>query len=417
MPGADIAKQDLMEEVLLKQNDKPERDMTFASLALPNGQTVQLPMLVDSAGSSFVDIRNLYGETGVCCFDPGFGSTASCESEITYIDGNRGWLLYRGYPIEQLAAKGDLGDCVYLLLNGELPNQEQRDSYLKRVRGQRLVHESLIKFYSGFRHDAHPMAIMVGVVGALSSFYNDGFDVRSAESRMHCCFNIIAKMPTLAAMAYKTAIGEPIIYPREDTTLAENFLYMLKARPSAKYVADPVAARCLEVIMILHADHEQNASTSTVRISGSSQANPFACIASGIASLWGPAHGGANEAVLKMLREIGSADNVETFVARAKDKNDSFRLMGFGHRLYKTMDPRAKLMRDMCHKLLDHLKLDDPLLKIAQALEEVALKDEYFIQRKLYPNVDFVSISLLLVFPGSWPFAPTRFAAMWHVRH
>jgi len=362
-----------------------------ATLSFPNGQSIQLPVLTDSSGSQFVDIRKLYPDIGICCFDPGFGSTASCESQITYINGNQGVLLYRGYPIEQLADKGDLADTVYLLLNGELPNQRERSKFEKDVRGQRLVHESLIKFYSGFRYDAHPMAIMVGVVGALSSFFNDDFDIESPASRMHCCLNIIAKMPTLAAMAYKTAIGEPIIYPREDTNLAENFLYMLKARPSAKYVSDPVASRCLEVIMILHADHEQNASTSTVRIAGSSQANPFACIASGVASLWGPAHGGANEAVLKMLREIGSADNVETFVARAKDKNDSFRLMGFGHRLYKTIDPRATLMRDMCHTLLNHLQLDDPLLHVAKALEEVALKDEYFIKRKLYPNVDFYS--------------------------
>jgi len=361
-----------------------------AVLSLPGGRKIALPLLKDSSGSEFLDVRKLHSEVGVFTFDPGFTSTASCESRITFIDGNQGVLLYRGYPIEQLAEDGDLVDCTYLLLKGELPNHHERCRFLDESR-HRMVHESLIKFYQGFKSDAHPMAIMVGVVGALSSFYNTGFDIHDAEHRHEACLRIIGKMPTLAAMAYKTSIGEPIIYPRDDLNVAENFLYMMKARPAAFYTVDPVAARCLEVIMILHADHEQNASTSTVRIAGSSQANPFACVAAGIASLWGPAHGGANEAVLKMLREIGSPDRVEECLERAKDKSSSFRLMGFGHRLYKTIDPRARLMREMCHKLLDHLQLDDPLLAVAAELEKVALADEYFVSRKLYPNVDFYS--------------------------
>eukprot|EP00873_Tetraselmis_striata_P033499 jgi/Tetstr1/453763/TSEL_040715.t1 len=362
-----------------------------ATVTLPGGETLSLPLLTDAAGGRFLDVRGLYASSGLCCFDPGFGSTASCESAITFIDGAAGLLLYRGYPIQQLAEKGDIVDCALLLFDGELPSAEQRLEFQTEARAARMVHESLIKFYSGFRSDAHPMAIMVGVVGALSSFFNDSFDVTSEASRRACCINIVAKMPTLAAIAYKTSVGEPVVYPRDDMSFAENFLYMMHARPCSPYVRDPVAARCLEVIMILHADHEQNASTSTVRIAGSSQANPFACIASGIASLWGPAHGGANEAVLRMLREIGTPDNVAACVARAKDKADPFRLMGFGHRLYKAMDPRAKLMREMCGTLLAHLQLDDPLLHVAQALEEVALQDDYFVSRKLYPNVDFYS--------------------------
>lgn len=295
------------------------------------------------------------------------------------------------YPIEDLAANGDMVDCAYILLRGSLPTSSQRAAFVKEARAHRMVHEHFIRFFHGFNHDAHPMAIMVGVVGAMSAFYNDGLDIRDPAQRELAAVRVFGKMTTLAAMAYKTAHGQPIVYPRDDLNFAENFLYMMFALPTRKYELDPVAARCLEVILMLHADHEQNASTSTVRIAGSSQANPFACIAAGMASLWGPAHGGANEAVLHMLEEIGSVANIPAFVAKAKDKNDPFRLMGFGHRLYKTMDPRAKLMRDMCHTLLSHLHIEDPLLDLAMELERVALADEYFIKRKLYPNVDFYS--------------------------
>mmetsp|Transcript_9683 Transcript_9683/g.23916 ORF Transcript_9683/g.23916 Transcript_9683/m.23916 type:complete len:431 (-) Transcript_9683:597-1889(-) len=362
-----------------------------ATLTLPGGRTVEIPVLRDAAGATFLDVRRLFPETGVCTFDPGFNSTASCESTITFIDGKNGRLLYRGYPIEDLAEHGDMVDCAHLLLRGALPTRAQRGAFIVEATHHRLVHENLIRFFHGFNHDAHPMAIMVGVVGALSAFYNDGMDIRDETHRDKAAIRVFGKITTIAAMAYKTAHGQPIVYPRDDLNFAENFLYMMFALPTCPYALDPVAARCLEVILMLHADHEQNASTSTVRIAGSSQANPFACIAAGAASLWGSAHGGANEAVLHMLEEIGSVENIPACVARAKDKTDSFRLMGFGHRLYKTTDPRAKVMRDMCHKLLSHLKIKDPLLSLAMELERVALSDEYFIKRKLYPNVDFYS--------------------------
>lgn len=329
----------------------------------------------------------------MCTFDPGFNSTASCASKITYIDGENGRLLYRGYPIEELAKFGDMMDVWHLLLRGSLPTQHERVKFKNDARQHRMVHEHVIKFFNGFNHDAHPMAIMTSVVGALSAFYDKdhGVEYEQPEQRDLAGLRVVGKMTTLAAMAYKTAHGQPIVYPRDDLNLSENFMYMLFALPTRKYEIDPVACRCLEVILILHADHEQNASTSTVRIAGSSKANPFACVAAGIASLWGPAHGGANEAVLQMLEEIGHVDRIGTYIDKAKDRNDSFRLMGFGHRLYKTMDPRAKLMRDMCHKLLNHLKLNDPLLELAMVLEKTATTDEYFQKRKLYPNVDFYS--------------------------
>ena len=350
-------------------------------------------MLTDAVGATFLDVRRLYPDHAVCTYDPGFNSTASCASAITFIDGDEGRLLYRGYPIEELAEHGDMMDCWHLLLRGTLPTKAQRAEFSRVARGHRMVHEHLIRFFNGFNHDAHPMAIMVSVVGALSAYYdeNHGLNYSCPKARDLAGVRVVGKMCTLAAMAYKTAHGQPIVYPRDDLNLAANFMHMMFALPTRPYEVDPVAARCLEVILMLHADHEQNASTSTVRIAGSSQANPFACIAAGIASLWGPAHGGANEAVLKMLEEIGTVDNIPKFVARAKDRSDSFRLMGFGHRLYKKMDPRARLMREMCHTLLAHLEIDDPLLELAMALEKVALEDDYFISRKLYPNVDFYS--------------------------
>ena len=356
-----------------------------------DGRVIDLPFLKDSTGASFLDVRKLYPTTRICTYDPGFNSTASCASAITFIDGDRGRLLYRGYPIEDIAEHGDMADCGHLLLRGTLPTRKQRREFQREVRGHRLVHEHLIRFFQGFNHDAHPMAILVSVVGALSAFYNDDHDYRDPAKRDLAGMRCMGKMATLAAFSYKTAHGQPIVYPRDDLNLAQNFMYMMFALPTRPYDLDPVACRCLEVILMLHADHEQNASTSTVRIAGSSQANPFACIAAGVASLWGPAHGGANEAVLAMLEEIGTVDRIPECVARAKSKTDPFRLMGFGHRVYKQMDPRARLMRDMCHKLLDHLKIKDPLLDLAMELEKVALSDEYFISRKLYPNVDFYS--------------------------
>jgi len=325
------------------------------------------------------------------CYDPGFLSTASCSSGITYIDGDKGILLYRGYPIEDLVEKCDFLDIAYLLFYGELPRAEQRESFESSIMQHTMVHEQLRSFFQGFRRDAHPMAIMVGVVGALSAFYHDNLDIYDAKQREMASHRLIAKMPTIAAMAYNYSRGCPLPYPQNNLTYAQNFLKMMFAVPSETYQINPVVARAIDIIFILHADHEQNASTSTVRLAGSSKANPFACIASGIAALWGPAHGGANEAVLTMLQQIGTKENIAKFIERAKDKNDSFRLMGFGHRVYKNHDPRARIMRKACHDVLDQLKLDDPLLEIALELENIALKDPYFIENRLYPNVDFYS--------------------------
>ena len=364
-----------------------------ATLTLPDGRVLELPVLRDAAGATFLDVRRLYPEHAVCTFDPGFNSTASCASAITYIDGENGRLLYRGYPIEELAKYGDMMDCWHLLLRGTLPTRAQRVVFQRDARGHRMVHEHLIRFFNGFQHDAHPMAIMVSVVGALSAFYDEdhGLNYEDSEARDLAGLRVVGKMTTLAAMAYKTAHGQPIVYPRDDLPFAANFMHMMFALPTCEYRVDPVAARCLEVILMLHADHEQNASTSTVRIAGSSRANPFACVAAGVASLWGPAHGGANEAVLRMLEAIGTRENIPRFIAKAKDRGDPFRLMGFGHRLYKKTDPRARLMRDMCHKLLKHLDVEDPLLDLAMELEKAATEDEYFVARRLYPNVDFYS--------------------------
>jgi len=345
-----------------------------------------------SIGPDVIDISKLYSETGKFTYDPGFTSTASCKSTITYIDGEEGVLLYRGYPIEQLADTGNYLETCYLLLNGELPNQSQYSEFDDIITNHTMVHEQLNRFFTGFRPDAHPMAIMCGVVGALSAFYHDSTDVNDAEQRKIACFRLIAKMPTLAAMAYKHSLGQPTIYPKNELSYASNFLNMCFGVPTEDKDVDETLSRAMDKILILHADHEQNASTSTVRLAGSSGANPFACIASGIACLWGPAHGGANEACLRMLDEIGSVKNIPEFINKAKDKNDPFRLMGFGHRVYKNYDPRAKVMQKTCHELLDHLGLkNDPKLAIAMELEKIALEDDYFVEKKLYPNVDFYS--------------------------
>jgi citrate synthase len=356
------------------------------------GTEVVLPVLSGSVGPKVIDIRKLYAEANVFTYDPGFTATASCESKITYIDGDAGQLLYRGYAIEDLAKDCDFMETCYLLLIGELPTKQQRAKFVHDITYHTMVHEQLHKFYDGFRRDAHPMAIMCGVVGALSAFYHDSTDISDAHQRMVASYRLIAKMPTIAAWAYKYSLGQPFMYPRNDLSYAENFLQMLFATPCEPYKVNPVIARAMDRILILHADHEQNASTSTVRLAGSSGANPFACIAAGIASLWGPAHGGANEAVLNMLKQVGSVDRIPEFIERAKKPNDPFRLMGFGHRVYKNYDPRASLMRETCHEVLNELGVkDEPLLKLAVELERIALSDDYFIKRKLYPNVDFYS--------------------------
>jgi citrate synthase len=351
----------------------------------------QFPIYPGTIGPDVVDISKLYAQTGMFTYDPGFTSTGSCESKITYIDGDEGVLLYRGYPIEQVAESGDFLETCYLLLYGELPTARQKSDFVDRVTHHTMVHEQMSRFFQGFRRDAHPMAIMVGCVGALSAFYHDSTDISDPHQRMVASIRMIAKMPTLAAMAYKYSIGQPFVYPENDLDYASNFLHMCFAVPCEDYKPNPVLARAMDRIFILHADHEQNASTSTVRLAGSSGANPFACIAAGCASLWGPAHGGANEAALKMLSEIGSVDRIPEFVERAKDKNDPFRLMGFGHRVYKHYDPRAKILQRTCHEVLKIVGHDDPLLHVAMELEKIALSDEYFIEKKLYPNVDFYS--------------------------
>jgi citrate synthase len=357
-----------------------------------DGKTVDLPTLKGSVGPEVVDVRALYAQTGKFTYDPGFTSTASCESAITYIDGDEGTLLYRGYPIDQLAESGNFMETSYLLLYGELPTPSEMKEFEHAITYHTMVHEQLQNFYRGFRRDAHPMAIMVGVVGALAAFYHDSTDINDPYQRMVASYRMIAKMPTMAAMAYKYSIGQPFVYPRNDLGYAENFLRMCLSVPAEDFKVNPVLARAMDRIFILHADHEQNASTSTVRLAGSSGANPFACIAAGIACLWGPAHGGANEAALNMLEEIGTVDRIPEFIERAKDKDDPFRLMGFGHRVYKNYDPRAKVMQQTAHEVLDELGIeDDPLLDIARELERIALSDEYFIEKKLYPNVDFYS--------------------------
>ena len=357
-----------------------------------DGKTATLPVLTGTLGPAVADIRKLQAELGVFTYDPAYGVTAACESRITFIDGDEGVLLHRGYPIDQLAEGATFMEVAYLLLNGEMPSRAENDAFIAQIKQHTMLHEQLRHFFNGFRRDAHPMAILCGTVGALSAFYHDHLDIADPKQREISALRLIAKVPTLAAWAYKYTMGFPFVYPRNDLSYAENFLYMMFAMPSETYVVSPVLARAMDRILILHADHEQNASTSTVRLAGSTGANPFACIAAGIAALWGPAHGGANEAVLKMLAEIGTKENIPEFVAKVKDKNSGVKLMGFGHRVYKNFDPRAKIMQRTCHEVLAELGItDEPMLDLAVELERVALEDPYFVQRKLYPNVDFYS--------------------------
>jgi citrate synthase len=366
---------------------------TKATLSFSDGSAaIDMPIYKGTVGPDVIDIRKLYAQTGKFTYDPGFMSTAACNSSITYIDGDKGELQYRGYPIEQLAENCDFLETCYLLLNGELPNAAENKKFSDTVTKHTMVHEQMQFFFRGFRRDAHPMSVLVGTVGALASFYHDSLDINDPHHREVSAIRLIAKMPTLVAMAYKYSMGQPFVYPRNDLSYSANFMRMMFANPCEEYVINDVLVRALDRILILHADHEQNASTSTVRLAGSSGANPFACIAAGIACLWGPAHGGANEAALTMLKEIGTVENIPEFIAKVKDKNSGVKLMGFGHRVYKNFDPRAKLMRETCHEVLDELGLhDDPLFKLAMALEKIALEDEYFVSRKLYPNVDFYS--------------------------
>ncbi|MDF1619381.1 citrate synthase [Pseudothioclava nitratireducens] len=368
------------------------------------GKTIELPILSPTVGPDVIDIRKLYAQGDVFTYDPGFTSTAACDSSITYIDGDKGELLYRGYSIDELAEKSHYLEVCYLLLNGELPNREQMEDFEYRITRHTMLHEQIHNFFRGFRRDSHPMATMVGVVGAMSAFYHDSLDINDPWQREVASMRLIAKLPTIAAMAYKYSIGQPFVYPRNDLDYASNFLHMCFSVPAEPYKVEPALAKAMDRIFTLHADHEQNASTSTVRLAGSSGANPFACIAAGIACLWGPAHGGANQACLEMLREIGSVDRIPEFVARAKDKNDPFRLMGFGHRVYKNFDPRAKVMKESADEVLDLLGIhDNETLQVAKELEKIALEDPYFVEKKLYPNVDFYSGIILeaMGFPTS----------------
>jgi citrate synthase len=369
-----------------------------------NGKSIELPVLDGSVGPKVIDVRSLYAKTGYFTYDPGFMATAACRSSITYIDGDEGVLMYRGYPIQDLAAKSDFLEVAYLLLNGELPTADQKVQFVSDITHHTMVHEQIATFFRGFRRDAHPMAVLCGVVGALSAFYHDSTDINDPYQRMVASHRLIAKLPTIGAMAYKYAHGQPFIYPKNSLGYAENFLHMTFAVPCEEYKVNPVLAKAMDRIFILHADHEQNASTATVRNAGSSGANPFACIAAGIASLWGPAHGGANEAVLKMLAKIGSPKGIPEFISQVKDKHNHEILFGFGHRVYKNYDPRAHVLRESCHDVLKDLGIkDDPLLDLAMELEHIALNDEYFISRKLYPNVDFYSGIILkaMGFPTS----------------
>ncbi|MBX3564897.1 MAG: citrate synthase [Sphingomonas sp.] len=378
-----------------------------AKLQVP-GKEVEYPILSGSTGPDVVDIRKLYANTGMFTYDPGFTSTASCESGLTYIDGDEGVLLHRGYPIGQLAEHSSFMEVSYLLLNGELPSKDELGKFTHTISRHTMLHEQLATFYRGFRRDAHPMAIMCGVIGALSAFYHDSTDITDPRQRMIASHRLIAKMPTIAAMAYKYSVGQPFVYPKNDLSYTGNFLRMTFGVPAEEYVVNPVVEKALDRIFILHADHEQNASTSTVRLAGSSGANPFACIAAGIACLWGPAHGGANEAALNMLHEIGTPDRIPEFIARAKDKNDPFRLMGFGHRVYKNYDPRATVMQKTVREVFKALNVSDPVFEVALQLEEMALKDPYFVEKKLFPNVDFYSGVIL----SAIGFPTTMFTAL-----
>jgi citrate synthase len=365
---------------------------TFSLQNPETGAKVELEARSGTVGPDVLDIRSLYGETGAFTYDPGFAATASCESKITYIDGAKGLLMYRGYPVEQLAGKSSFIEVCYLLLHGELPSQDELEKFDRTVRTHTMLNETMLRLFNGFHHDAHPMAMVAGVVGSMSAFYHDTTDIHNPRHRDIFAHRILAKMPTIAAAAYKHTVGQPFAYPRNDLSYAANLLHMFFAVPTEDYEVDPIAAEALDLLFILHADHEQNCSTSTVRMAGSSGANPYSAIAAGIAALWGPAHGGANEAILNMLEQIGSVDKIDKYVAKAKDKDDPFRLMGFGHRVYKNHDPRATIIRGACHKVLEKIgRTDTPLFDLALKLEEYALQDEYFIEKKLYPNVDFYS--------------------------
>jgi citrate synthase len=370
---------------------RQDLSMSISAKLSIDGKDFDYPVMHGSVGPTVVDIRKLYGQTGAFTYDPGFTSTASCHSAITYIDGDAGILLHRGYPIDQLADHSSFMEVSYLLLSGELPSKDDLANFTNTITRHTMVHEQLAQFYRGFRRDAHPMAIMCGVVGALSAFYHDSTDITDPTQRVIASHRLIAKIPTIAAMAYQYSVGRPFIYPQNNLSYTGNFLRMTFGNPAEPYEINPIVERAMDKIFILHADHEQNASTSTVRLAGSSGANPFACIAAGIACLWGPAHGGANEAALEMLREIGTPDRIPEYIARAKDKNDPFRLMGFGHRVYKNFDPRAKVMKETADAVLKELGVSDPVFDVARELEQIALKDPYFIEKKLYPNVDFYS--------------------------
>ena len=375
---------------MTKDNSAAKETVTLTNNS--TGKTIELPLLAGSVGPKVMDIRSLYSAQDIFTYDPGYMSTGSCKSAITYIDGDAGVLLHRGYPIDQLAEHGDYLEVAYAILKGDLPNPAQKAKFVNDVTRHSMVHEQINFFFRGFRRDSHPMAVLCGVVGAMAAFYHDSIDINDPHHRMIASYRLIAKMPTVVAWTYKYAMGQPFIYPKNNMGYAENFLHMMFATPCEEYKVSPVLARAMDRILILHADHEQNASTSTVRLAGSSGANPFACIAAGIACLWGPAHGGANEAALNMLREIGTVDRIPEYIKRSKDKNDSFRLMGFGHRVYKNYDPRAKIMQKTCHDVLNELGVhDEPLLKLAIELERIALSDPYFVERKLFPNVDFYS--------------------------
>jgi len=380
-----------------------ETDKTFTLTNDQTGESFKLPVLDGTQGPSVIDVRKLYAETDHFTFDPSFTATGSCKSRITYIDGDKGILQHRGYKIEDLAEHSTFLEVAHTLLYGDLPNQKELDKFTNDITYHTMVHDQVNYFYRGFRRDAHPMAVMCGVVGALAAFYHDSLDIWDPEQREISAHRLIAKIPTLAAMTYKYSVGQPFMFPRNDLSFSENFLYMTFAVPPEPYVVNPVLARAMDRIMILHADHEQNASTSTVRLAGSSQANPFACIAAGIASLWGPSHGGANQAVLEMLDQIGDKKNIPEFLERAKDKDDPFRLMGFGHRVYKNFDPRANVLKKSCDEVLEDLGINDPRLELAMELERIALEDEYFVERKLFPNVDFYSGIILkaMGFPTS----------------
>src|SRR5690625_585685 len=379
-------------KVKMTQTSNSQGNKTATLTDNATGQSWEFPIMEGSVGPRVIDIRTLYSETGKFTYDPGFTSTASCDSAITYIDGAEGLLMHRGYQIEELAEHSDFMEVCYLLLHGELPDKKQKEEFVHDITYHTMVHEQVHNFFRGFRRDSHPMAVMVGVVGALSAFYHDSTDITDPHQRLIASHRLIAKMPTIAAMAYKYSIGQPFVYPRNDLDYAANFLHMTFSVPTEEYKVNPILARAMDRIFILHADHEQNASTSTVRLAGSSGANPFACIAAGISSLWGPAHGGANEAVLRMLEEIGTKDRIPEFIARAKDKNDPFRLMGFGHRVYKNYDPRAKVMQKSAHEVLDAVGLrNEPLFALAMELERIDLQDEYFNVKKLFPNVDVYS--------------------------